>query len=139
MIDNRFLIGAIIIMLVIIINDILKKKTSFDMDKIEVGIYFKNFANYIKRWFCAVTKRKYSQHNFVIEKNTGSNNLYLASYGENKATVMATLRQITGITYDHAKWIINAVPTVFIKNISADEADLTKKALEFVGAKVDIK
>lgn len=139
MIDNRFLIGAIIIMLVIIINDILKRKTSFDMDKIDVSIYFKNFVNYLKRWFCTVSKRKYNQHQFVIEKNTGSNTLYMASYGENKATVMATLRQITGISYDHAKWIINAVPTTFIRNISDDEADLTKKALEFVGAKVDIK
>ena len=139
MLDYRFLIGAIIIMLVIIINDILKRKTSFDMDKIDVGIYFKNIANYFKRWFCATAKRKYNKHQFIIEKNTGSNTLYLSSYGENKATVMATLRQITGISYDHAKWIINAVPTTFIKNISDDEADLTKKALEFVGAKVDIK
>lgn len=139
MLDYRFLIGAIIIMLIIIINDILKRKTSFDMDKIDVGIYFKKIADYFKRWFCTIAKRKYNKHQFIIEKNTGSNTLYLSSYGENKATVMATLRQITGISYDHAKWIINAVPTTFIRNISDDEADLTKKALEFVGAKVDIK
>jgi ribosomal protein L7/L12 len=139
MIDYRFLFAAIVIMLVIIINDILKRKTSIDMDKIDVGVYFKKFVNYISRMLSVTIKRKYSSHSFVIEKNTGSNSLYLASCGDNQATVMATLRQITGISKDHANWIAQAVPTVFMRNISDDEADMTKKALEFVGAKVDIK
>ena len=139
MIDNRFLIGAIVIMLVIIINDILKRKTSINMDEIDVGKLYKRFVNYVKRLLSVTIKRKYSKHSYIIEKNTGSNSLYMSSLGDNGATVMATLRQITGISYDHAKWIVNSVPTVFIKNISDDEADLTKKALEFVGAKVEIK
>ncbi len=139
MIDYRFLAGAIIIMLVIIVNDILKRTTSFDMEKVDVGQLCKKFVNHIKRMFSVSIKRKYSAHSFIIEKSTGDNSLFLADCGDNQATVMATLRQITGISYDHAKWIVNAVPTVFIKNISDQEADLTKKALEFVGAKVDIK
>ena len=139
MIDDRFLIGAIVIMLVIIVSDILRRKTSINMDNIDVVDLYKKFTNYIKRFLGVTIKRKYSQHNFVIDKNTGSNALYLSSFGDNKATVLATLRQITGITHDHAKWIANAVPTVFITNISEEEASLTKKALEFVGAKVDIR
>ena len=139
MLDMRFLIGAIIIMLVIIVNDILKKKTSFDMDKIDVAQVSKNFIIYLKRLLNITIKKKYSSHNYIIEKNTGKNSLYLASCGENSATVMATLRQITGISRDHAKWIVQAAPTLFVKNISDDEADMTKKALEFVGAKVEIK
>lgn len=140
MIDDRFLYGAIAIMLVIIINEYLfKRYLHFDMDKINVGQYCKRFINYIKRAFNVTVQRKYSRHSFVIERNTGSNALYLSSFGDNKATVLATLRQITGISRDHAKWIAEAVPTVFMRNISDDEADMTKKALEFVGAKVDIK
>ena len=140
MIDDRFLIAAIVIMLVIIINEyVFKKYLHFDMDKINVSAVYKKFVDYLKRLSEVTIKRKYSKHNYIIEKNTGSNSLYIASLGDNKATVMATLRQITGISYDHAKWIVNSAPTIFIKNISDDEADLTKKALEFVGAKIDIK
>lgn len=139
MIDDRFLIAAILIMSVIIINDLLKRFTSIDMDKIDMEKHFRKWFLYIKRAFTIVYKRKLKIHNYVIERNTGTKSLYIKSYGDNKATVMATLRQITGITYDHAKWIINSVPTLFLKNISEDEANLNKKALEFVGAKIEIK
>ena len=52
---------------------------------------------------------------------------------------MATLRQITGLDYAGAKKVVELVPTTFMTSISDKEADLTKKALEFVGAKVEIK
>lgn len=136
MLDERFLYGAIALMLIIIVNEyVCKKYLKFDMDKFDVLKFFKN----IRRYFLVYNKKFFGQKDFVIKKNTGKNSLVLADVGENKATVMATLRQITGITYDHAKWITDAVPTVFMTDISSDEADLTKKALEFVGAKVEIK
>ena len=65
--------------------------------------------------------------------------MILADVGDNKATVMATLRQVTGISYDHAKWIADAAPAIFMTGLSDDEADMTKKALEFVGAKIEIQ
>ena len=52
---------------------------------------------------------------------------------------MATLRQITGLDYLSAKKIVEAAPSTFMTSISDKEADLTKKALEFVGAKIQIK
>ena len=105
------------------------------MDKFDVLKFLKNY----KRMFFLYNKKLAGKHDFIIKKNTGNNSLVLTEVGENKATVMATLRQITGISYDHAKWITDAVPTVFITDISIEEADLTKKALEFVGAKVEIE
>ena len=81
-------------------------------------------------------KRKY---------NIDLNNFDYAHYkqwfldGTNKATVMATLRQITGLDYKEAKNVVESVPSTFMTNISDKEADLTKKALEFVGAKVEIR
>lgn len=134
MLDERFLYGAIAIMLIIIIGDLLKRYTKFDMDKFDVGKFLLNFKRICEVYY----KKIFGTKNFVIKKNTGLNNLLLSDIGSNEATVLATLRQITGITYDQAKWILNAAPTVFITNISDDEADMTKKALEFVGAKIEI-
>lgn len=135
MIDNRFLIGAIALMLIIIVRDILKKYTNVDMDKIDMIKVFK----YCKRWLFIHYKKLFGKRDFVIKRSTGNNLLFVASVGDNKATFMATLRQITGITYDHAKWIADSAPTVFMTGLSDDEANLNKKALEFVGAKIEIK
>ena len=77
--------------------------------------------------------------NFVIKRTSGDKSLVLSDAGVNKATVMATLRQITGIDYNSAKKIVESAPYTFMTNVSDKEADLTKKALEFVGAKVEIK
>ena len=136
MLDERFLYGAIALMLIIIINEyVCKKYMKFDMDKFDVLKFTLNFRRFCQIFF----KKFFGGKKFIIEKNTGSKNLAIVDAGDNEATVMATLRQITGISYDHAKWIIKAVPTVFMTNISAEEADMTKKALEFVGAKVEIQ
>ena len=136
MLDERFLYGAIALMLIIILNEyVFKKFFKFDMDKFDVLKFVKN----LKRMCLIYNKKFFGAKDFVIKKNTGKNSLALVDIGENKATVMATLRQITGITYDHAKWIAEAAPAIFITDISDEEADLTKKALEFVGAKVEIK
>ena len=136
MLDERFLYGAIALMLIIILNEyVFKKYFKFDMDKFDVVQFFLNF----KRRSQISFKKFFGCRDIVIQKSTGTNSLLLLDPGVNKATFMATLRQITGITYDHAKWIANSAPTVFMTNISADEADLTKKALEFVGAKVEIQ
>ena len=136
MLDERFLYGAIALMLLIILNEyIFKKYLHFDMDKFDVLKFTLNIRRFCQIYF----KKFFGGKKFIIEKNTGSKNLAIVDSGENEATVMATLRQITGISYDHAKWIMNAVPTVFMTNISTDEAEMTKKALEFVGAKVEIQ
>lgn len=122
MIDTTLLLCAIAMMIIIIVRDYLKKKYNIDMDKILIS---KNSIH--------VEKAP------VINKGTGKNSLVLLDAGANKATVMATLRQITGLGYADAKKVIEFIPTTFMTSISDKEADLTKKALEFVGAKVEIK
>jgi len=83
--------------------------------------------------------RSLFKKNLMIDKQTGNHSLLMISSGENKATVMATLRQITGIDYDVAKNIVESVPSKFMVNVSAQEAEMTKKALEFVGAEILIE
>jgi ribosomal protein L7/L12 len=75
----------------------------------------------------------------VVTRTTGSKALIMTDAGVNKATVMATLRQITGLDYNSAKNVVEHIPSKFLVNVSEKEADLTKKALEFVGAKIEIK
>ena len=120
--NMTFLICSILIMLIMIAREYLKKNYNIDMDKILIS---KNSINIEKAQ--------------VIDKGTGNNSLVLIDAGSNKATVMTTLRQITGLGYADAKKVIEFIPTTFMTSISAKEADLTKKALEFVGAKVEIK
>ena len=75
----------------------------------------------------------------AVVKSTGNKSLVLVDCGSNKATVMATLRQITGLDYVAAKNIVESTPAVFMSNVSDKEADMNKKALEYVGATVEIK
>lgn len=123
MIDMKFLIAAILIMLVLIAREVLKKRYNFDMDNVD--------STKLKMMFAS---KKGS-----IAKSTGAKSLVLINAGDNKATVMATLRQITGIDYNEAKRLVDSAPSVLMANISEKEAELNKKALEFVGARLEIK
>ena len=119
--------AAIILMLIIIVREILRKKYNIDMDKIDV----KNLKN---------IKSQIRQANpTAISRGTGSKNIVLKDTGANKATVMATLRQITDMDYNTAKSLVENVPSTILTDVSEQEANLTKKALEFVGATVEIK
>ncbi len=123
--DLKFLYAGIALMLIIILQDFLKRKYGFDMNNFKIEEHLK--------------KENHPNKKFVIKKNTGAKKLVMINAGANKAHVMATLRQITGIDYNSAKTVVETVPSEFMVNISEEEADLTKKALEFVGATVQIK
>lgn len=142
MIDMLFLRGAIIIMLIVILADFLKRKYNVDLDNFDYEEFKKWFQEGLKSGFKPMqskTNTKTVESPNVIRKSTGTKSLTLVDTGVNKATVMATLRQITGLDYMAAKSIVDSVPIVFMTDVSDKEADLTKKALEFVGAKVEIK
>ena len=123
MIDMPFLYAAIALMVILIAREFLKRKFNFDMDNID----------------STKLKAILASKKGAIKKSTGEKSLVLISAGENKATVMATLRQITGLDYYEAKKLVDSAPSVLMSNISEAEADLNKKALEFVGAKLEIK
>ena len=123
MIDLNFLIGAILLMSIFIVRELLKKHYSIDIDNID--------STKLKMFFA---KKK-----GMISKSSGSKSLVLINAGANKATVLATFRQISGLDYNSAKNLIDSAPSILFSNISEDEANINKQALEFVGAKLEIK
>ncbi len=133
MIDMRFLYAAIAIMLIVFAREVLRRYYNFDMDNVDKD----KLKALFKSGFKPVKKQERSQ--VVIDRASGDKTLVLSECGSNQATVMATLRQITGLDYKSAKTIVDSTPYVFMINVSDKEADLTKKALEFVGAKVEVK
>ena len=74
-----------------------------------------------------------------IKKSTGNKSLILLDAGTNKATVVATLRQIMNIDLPTAQSMVDSAPAAILSNVSDKEADINKAALEFVGAKLEIK
>ena len=127
-----FYIGIILILLVLL-REYMKNKYGINFDKIDIAKIFSGLV-IVKK-----VSSKASSGSLVIDRKTGSRSLVLLDAGINKTTVLATLRQITGINYSNAKQIVNSAPKTFMVNISDKEADLTKQALEFVGAKIEIK
>lgn len=138
MINMPFLIGAIVIMLIIIARDVMKKYLEIDMDKIDVQKGSKKWLRITKMIVSKYYNKYKPKSSVMIKKKSGIRALKMITAGDNKETVLATLRQITDIDYDSAKKIVNSTPMIFMENISDQEADMTKKALEFVGAKIEI-
>lgn len=129
--DMPYVYAALAIMLIIFAREILRRRYGFDMDNVNM--------EKLKALFKGQKVALKKDEDFVIKRTSGDKSLVLLDAGVNKATVMATLRQITGIDYNSAKKIVESAPYTFMTNVSDKEADLTKKALEFVGAKVEIK
>lgn len=129
---NLLIILGSLLVLIFFAQKYLKENNIVDMNEIDVSPYFYKAYKYLK-------SLRYNKNTPKIIKNTGTNSLIMLKTGSNKATVMATLRQITGIDYENAKAIVETTPSKFMVNISEQEAELTKKALEFVGAKIEIE
>lgn len=138
MINMSYLYAAMAICVIVIVADLLKRKYNVDLNNFNYKEFMRRCKTGFKYGFKPLITNKNSDIK-VIERTTGNNSLILLNSGENKATVMATLRQITGLGYTDAKTIVESAPVMFMTNISEKEADLTKKALEFVGAEIEIK
>ncbi len=63
----------------------------------------------------------------------------LASAGDKKIQVLKAVRELTGLGLKEAKDLVDAAPKPVKENISKEEAETIKKALEEQGAKVEIK
>ena len=125
------------IMAIIFVRDFLKRRYNFDMDNVDL----EKAKTFIKNSIITIKDKTPTPQIKTVQTQaqTSGKSLIMLDAGENKATVMATLRQITGFDYATAKNIVEKTPVVFMKEVSEKQADITKKALEFVGAKIQIK
>lgn len=74
----------------------------------------------------------------VVEEQTEFD-VILTGFGENKVSVIKTVRTITGLGLKEAKDAVEGVPTVLKEGIPKAEAETIKKQLLEAGATVDIK
>ena len=63
----------------------------------------------------------------------------LAAVGEKKIDVIKVVRQLTNLGLKEAKELVESAPKPVKSAVSKDDAAAAKKALEEVGAKVEIK
>lgn len=63
----------------------------------------------------------------------------MTSFGENKVSVIKTVRAITGLGLKEAKDAVEGVPTTLKEAVSKAEAEEIKKQLSEAGATVEIK
>ena len=63
----------------------------------------------------------------------------LKNAGAQKLGVIKVVRELTGLGLKDAKDLVEAAPKALKEGVSKDEAEAVKKALEEVGAKVEIK
>lgn len=63
----------------------------------------------------------------------------LTSFGDNKVSVIKTVRTITGLGLKEAKDAVEGVPTTLKEGVSKAEAEDVKKLLTEAGAVVEIK
>lgn len=74
----------------------------------------------------------------VVEEQTEFD-VILTSFGENKVSVIKTVRSITGLGLKEAKDAVEGVPTTLKEGVSKAEAEDVKKLLLEAGATVEIK
>jgi len=127
-IDFDYLMLAVFVFVIFLVLFVSRKVFNFNIDNFIVSIF--------KR---IVPGKKKTDETAAIKKSTGSKSLVLLDAGSNKATVTATLRQIMNIDLPTAQNMVAKAPVTILSNISDKEADINKAALEFVGAKLEIK
>ena len=63
----------------------------------------------------------------------------LASFGDNKVSVIKAVRAMTGLGLKEAKEAVESAPTNVKEGVSKEEAEEAKKQLEEAGASVEVK
>ncbi len=74
----------------------------------------------------------------AVEEKT-SFDVVLTDVGGQKVKVLKVLREITGLSLQEVKSLIDSLPKPVKEGISKEEAEEIKKKLEEVGAKVELK
>ena len=127
-IDVEYLFLALIVFALFLVLFVSRKVFNFNIDKFIVSLFQK-----------IIPGKKKTNLSVGIKKSTGNKSLILLDAGTNKATVVATLRQIMNIDLPTAQSMVDNAPAAILSNVSDKEADINKAALEFVGAKLEIK
>ena len=127
-IDVEYLFLALIVFALFLVLFVSRKVFNFNIDKFIVSLFQK-----------IIPGKKKTNLSVGIKKSTGNKSLILLDAGTNKATVVATLRQIMNIDLPTAQSMVDSAPVAILSNVSDKEADINKAALEFVGAKLEIK
>lgn len=65
--------------------------------------------------------------------------IFLAASGDKKIEVIKEIRAITGLGLKEAKDLVEGAPKVVKEGVGKEDAEKAKKALEAVGAKVELK
>lgn len=65
--------------------------------------------------------------------------IILTAIGGNKVSVIKAVRSATGLGLKEAKDLVESAPVTLKEGLSKDDADILKKALEGVGASVEVK
>lgn len=74
----------------------------------------------------------------VVEEKTEFD-VILTAAGEKKIDVIKVVRQLTNLGLKEAKELVESAPKAVKSAVSKDDAAAAKKALEDVGAKVEVK
>jgi large subunit ribosomal protein L7/L12 len=74
----------------------------------------------------------------VVEEQTEFD-VILTSFGENKVSVIKSVRSLTGLGLKEAKDAVEGVPTTVKEAVSKSDAEAAKKELEAAGATAEIK
>ncbi|CUX95766.1 50S ribosomal protein L7/L12 [Candidatus Gullanella endobia] len=74
----------------------------------------------------------------AVEEKTEFN-VILSTIGVNKIAVIKAVRSIIGLGLKEAKDLVESTPAILKENISKDDAETLKKALEEAGASVEVK
>ncbi|MCD8077538.1 MAG: 50S ribosomal protein L7/L12 [Lachnospiraceae bacterium] len=73
------------------------------------------------------------------EEEKDSFDVELTEIGPNKVKVIKVVRELTGLGLKEAKAVVDEAPKVFKNEVSKEEAEAAKAALEAEGAKVTLK
>jgi len=75
----------------------------------------------------------------AVEEEKTEVTVVLADAGASKLNVIKVVRELTGLGLKEAKDLVDGAPKPIKENVSKDEADKVKAALEEAGGKVEIK
>jgi large subunit ribosomal protein L7/L12 len=75
----------------------------------------------------------------AVEEEKTEFTVVLADAGASKLNVIKVVRELTGLGLKEAKDLVDGAPKPIKENVSKDEADKVKAALEEAGGKVEIK